>query len=160
MAAYEWSKATAADIRFIADHARESDVAELLAVAGATPEEAMRLGLEESVAAWTGKLHGIPCCMFGVGPYQWADDHGVCWMVGTDLIDLYPKTFLRGSIKAFAEMHKLFPILCNHVDARHEKAINWLQWAGAEIAEPAPYGVAGLPFRYFQIRRVPCAGLK
>jgi hypothetical protein len=158
MAAYEWSPASADDIAFISEHARQSDRDELMAVAGATPEDLMRAGMKDSVAAWTGRLNGVPCCMFGVNRVDWSRTHGVCWMVGTDTIDRFPRVFLEGSLGAFQEMLTLFPVLCNYVDARHTKAIKWLEWAGAEISKPIAYGLAGLPFHFFQIRRSPCAG--
>lgn len=141
------------DIPFLAMHSRTADVDELLASAGATPTEAMEQGLEHSVQTWTGLIDGVPCCMFGVAKVDWSDEIAACWMVGTDAVDRHPMAFLRGSRMAFAEMLKLYPTLCNYVDARHSKAIQWLSWLGAEIREAQAYGVAGLPFHYFEIRR-------
>lgn len=140
------------DIPFLAANAREADAAELMAVCGMTPEEAMTQGLENSIQAWTGLIDGVPCCMFGVARVDWSNEMGACWMTGTDLIDRHPLVFLRGSRVAFGEMLKLFPALCNYVDSRHSKAIQWLRWLGAEIREPQAYGLAGLPFHFFKIR--------
>jgi len=41
----------------------------------------------------------------------------------------------------------------NWVDARNTKAINWLRWLGFTVHDPVPFGVAGLPFHRFDMRR-------
>ena len=153
MAVYSFSPATPDVIPFLAERARQSDIDELQAAAGITPTEAMAGGLRESIKTWTGYLDGIPCCMFGVAQVDVADQIGACWMTGTDLIDLHPRAFLEGSRKAFAEMLTIHPTLINYADARHSKALRWLRWLGAEINEAHPYGVEGLPFHFFQVRR-------
>ena len=153
MAVYSFSPATPDVIPFLAERARQSDIDELQAAAGLTPAEAMSGGLCESTKTWTGYLNGIPCCMFGVAPVDGADEIGACWMTGTDLIERHPRAFLEGSRRAFREMLEVYPTLINYVDARHSKALRWLRWLGAEVNEARPYGVEGLPFHFFQVRR-------
>ena len=153
MAVYSFAPATPDVIPFLAERVRQSDVDELQAAAGMTPAEAMAGGLCESIKAWTGYLNGIPCCMFGVAPVEGSSEIGACWMTGTALVERHPRAFLEGSRLAFREMLKLRPTLINYVDARHKKALHWLRWLGAEIAEAEPYGVEGRPFHFFQVRR-------
>lgn len=150
---YSFAPATPDVIPFLAERVRQSDIDELQAAAGVTPSEAMAGGLCESIQTWIGYLNGIPCCMFGVAPVEGSDELGACWMTGTELVERHPRAFLEGSRLAFREMLQIRPTLINYVDARHSKALRWLRWLGAEIAEARPYGVEGRPFHFFQVRR-------
>jgi len=150
---YSFGLACPGVIPFLASRARVSDVQEIKAVVGMTPLEALTISLKGSAITWTGYLDGVPCCLFGVGPAEGDPSVGVCWMIGTDDVERYPLAFLKASRRAFAMMLSRFPVLVNCVDARHEKAIRWLRWLGAEIHPAEPYGVAGLPFHFFRVRR-------
>ena len=152
MAAFEWVPATAEDIPFLAAHARQADCDELWASARMTPAEAMEYGLNHSEECWVGKIHGEPVCMFGVALCDWSTAYGAAWMVGTDGIDAHPAAFLKGSRAAIARMLHVRPVLCNFVDARHEKAIRWLKLLGATFQAARPYGEANLPFHFFELR--------
>lgn len=153
MAAYSYGPASPEVIPFLAANVRESDRREIQAVVGLSPMQALSASLNDSERAWTGYLNGEPCCMFGVGPAEGDPKIGVVWMIGTDAIDRHPLAFLKGSRVAFREMLTMFPTLINAVDARHAKALRWLRWLGAEIGEAQPYGVEGLPFHFFRVRR-------
>lgn len=141
------------DIDVIAANARQSDIDELYATGRVTPREAMEWGFDHSVRCWTGYLGEEPVCMFGVAPTYWSHVTGAAWMVGTTRIDRHPKAFLKGSRAAMVEMLSLYPLLVNFVDCRHTKAIKWLEKLGATFQDPQPYGVLGLPFLFFEIRR-------
>lgn len=142
---------TAADVAPIAAVARQADREEMQACAGASVAQCLQMGLDQSLRAWVIESNGLPLAacgdtMAGIGV-------GVPWMVTTDHIARNPRGFLRASKAVMVEMLQRHHLLINYVDARNAAAIRWLQWLGVTVAEPAPYGVAGLPFRQFTMKR-------
>ncbi len=152
MAAFDWVEALPEHVDYLAENAREADIAELWATNHVTPKEALLHGLNIS-RCWTGRLYGEPVCMFGFTPVEWGENVAAVWMVGTKKIDEKPLTFLKGSRSAVDFMLSQKPVLVNYVDDRHKKAIRWLRNLGAEIFEPVEYGIDKLPFHFFQIVR-------
>lgn len=144
--------AQAEHIAPLAQHARAADVAELWAAARLTPEGAMRIGLPLSPLAWTGFVGDDTVCMFGVTPVSLLGGVGAPWLIGTEHVERYQMAFLRHSRPMVAAMLQRFPLLINHVDARNTVAVRWLRWLGFAMAEPAPYGPFGVPFRKFEMR--------
>ena len=142
------------DIERLAPIVRECDAAELRASSHLTPREALTEGLRISDRAWSMDIDGKLTCIFGVAPI--APGYiacGVAWMIGSQRIEAHKKAFFAGSKTGVQLMLNLYPILCNYVDARHLKALQWLEHLGAQIRDPVPYGFDNLPFRYFEITR-------
>lgn len=142
---------TAADIEAIAACARQADVDEMQACAGASVAECLRQGLEQSLRVWVIESEGLPLAacgdtMAGIGT-------GVPWMVTTDHILSNRRGFLRASRAVVGDALKRHHQLINYVDARNTDAIRWLAWLGFTIGDPVPYGVRGLPFHQFHMIR-------
>lgn len=139
------------DIEIIAASAREADVNEMQACAGATVAQCLEQGLQHSLRAWVIESNGLPLAaagdtLAGIGV-------GVPWMVTTNHIDSNPRGFLRASKALMQEMLQRHHLLVNYVDERNVAAIRWLEWLGVTMAPAAPYGLYGLPFRQFTLYR-------
>lgn len=142
--------ATAEDIPAIAARMRAADRNEIEASHGHTPEQALTSSLQHSTAAWTGLIDGEPVCMFGVGPISILAGRGAPWMLGTDQIERWPRTFLRRCRPCVEAMLAVYPYLENYVDDRNEKSKQWLRWLGFRVsAEPVTLR-NGAVFRHFE----------
>ncbi|KAF0146559.1 MAG: hypothetical protein FD153_100, partial [Rhodospirillaceae bacterium] len=87
--------AVASHISIFAPHIREADRAEVWASGHFTPEEALRRSLALSTHAWTIFIEGDPLAMWGVAPLNLLAGVGAPWLLSTDAVDRYPRTFLR-----------------------------------------------------------------
>lgn len=148
---YRLTPATPEDAEFIAAHARQSDIDELLAVANVTPLECLLNGLKISPQAYTGWIDGERVCMFGVSSISILTSLGAPWMVGTDAIDRHAFAFIKGSRATTRPLFAQWERLYNLVDARNTRAIRWLRFLGFTIEEAIPYGVENLPFHPFHL---------
>ncbi|HJU38190.1 MAG TPA: hypothetical protein VJ724_01360 [Tahibacter sp.] len=145
--------ATAEHAAAVAAQAREADIAELWAVAHVTPAEAIRQGLALSGDARAALFDGVPACVFGVSTIAEFPGRAVPWMVGTAALERHQSAFLRRCRPVVLDWASRYDLLVNWVDARNLTAIRWLQWLGFVIGDPMPYGVDGLSFRPFEMRR-------
>lgn len=142
-----------ADIDLMLPHIREPDIAEMWAAGRYTPEYALRQGLAQSDATWTGIVNDEIVCMFGVSAGSILGGIGVPWMIGTHAIDRHAASFVRHSRGALLMMQSRYEYLVNFVDDRNEAAKRWLGWLGFTIEEPRPFGPYRLPFRLFWMSR-------
>lgn len=144
-----------ADVEYIAARMKRPDVEEILASHGHAPHEAMQIGFETSDMAGTVcDANGEPVLMYGVGTYV-PPDTGCPWMLSTDAIyqPHFRNYFLRHTGEVISRMHNHYPILIQHVDARHSHSLRWMLWSGFNIdkLEPA-WGIERIPF--FRFSRV------
>lgn len=140
-------------IEFVAEHMREDDINEVYASSGLSPYVALRFSCKMSDPCYTGTADDEPVCIFGVVPKSMLSDTGVPWLLGTDAVSRHARAFLRRNKKVVKQWRERFELLENYVDARNKKSIAWLEWLGFEIHPAKPYGVQGLPFHYFEMRR-------
>jgi hypothetical protein len=140
-------------IPVIAASVREDDRREFAAL-WTTPERAMRSGLANSPAVWTGLVDDIPLAMFGVAPAGFlTPETGRPWMIGTGRLDEHALLFLRRCRPQVARMLEHFPELINYVATFNYGAIAWLKWLGFQFApQPVLLG-KGVPFYRFELRR-------
>jgi len=131
---------------------RAADRAEVAALSGRDPREALAESVERSAMAWAGLADGRLVCLFGVVPASLAGVTGVPWLLGSDDVCAYSRAFLRRNRAYVSAMLGEFPVLRNVVDARNEVSIRWLRWLGFTFGEACPLGVAGLPFIPFERR--------
>ena len=142
---------TTEDVAAVAACARPADVDEIKACCGLDIDEALSHCISHSLRAWIIESDGKP--LAAVGDTLAAFDVGVPWMITTSHIVDCRRGFLRASRAIMAEMFQRHHLLINYVDARNTDAIRWLLWLGVTMEQPAPYGVAGLPFRKFTKNR-------
>lgn len=143
--------ASAADIPVLAARMRQADRDEVMASHGHDPESALRSSLAASTMAWTGWINDEPACMFGVGPISVLAGRGAPWMLGTDLIDHWPRLFLRRSRGCVQRMLAVYPYLENFADERNVKTLAWLRWLGFRLAGAAVTLPSGARFRHFEM---------
>lgn len=131
--------ASPAHVGRIASRMRAIDAAECAAF-GRSPKQALRAGLQGSVASWTALVDGRPEAMFGVAPASMIDGRGRPWLLGTDVVPLAGPALMRLGRRHLAAMHRLFPRLENMVSARNEAAVRWLAHLGFEFGDEAVIG--------------------
>lgn len=145
----------AGDIARIADNMREADRREVIAARGNAGIR-MRVVLANAVLmssrSWTCvAADHEPAALLGVVPLSLLNGIGSPWLLGTDRIDDFAVSFVKQGRKRVQDMLDLFPRLVNYVDARNDRTIKWLVHLGFELSAPEPYGVAGMPFRRFEM---------
>lgn len=145
--------ATAAHIAEMLPHVRQADIDEFLAINGSTPEQVLLTGLKISTFACAGLINGRVVTIFGVAPGSMIGGTGTPWLVGTDDLERYQRTFLRRCRNVVNAMLSVYPYLENYVDERNHVAKAWLHWLGFRLEESAPFGVKGLNFHRFHLER-------
>lgn len=141
------------DIPLIAHNMRQVDRDEVRASHGVSPLAALSNSFRASDEVLTGTVDGVPVCMFGVSPRTLTVGGGIPWMLATPEIETVSIKLLRTSKRWVDAKLSEYGVLTNYVDARNETSIRWLQWLGFSFSPAAPYGVAGLPFHKFTMRR-------
>lgn len=145
--------ATAEHIESMLPHVRQADVDEFLATNGWSPRRVLETGLKTSTFCCAGIINGKVVTIFGVAPASMIGGSGIPWLVGTDALEKYQRTFLRRCGKVVNAMLTVYPYLENYVDARNNAARVWLHWLGFTLEEPKPYGIHSLPFHRFHMER-------
>ncbi|MGA7492372.1 MAG: hypothetical protein WB930_00130 [Syntrophobacteraceae bacterium] len=141
-------------IFWLANNMRAPDREEVAAAVGMGPYRALSDSLQRSAAAWTGMVNDEPVCMFGVTPVDILGGIGSPWLLGAEDLPKYAITFLKANKGYVLKMLGLFPYLQNYVDVRNEMSVKWLKWLGFKFdPEPVPYGIWGLRFYRFHMRR-------
>ncbi len=145
--------AVPADVERLMGRLRQSDIDEVWACGHRTPGDALLFSMYASILCFTVVYKEIPAAMFGVSPDSLVGTTASVWLLGTNDIDRFKRSFLVLSRRFIAFMQRMYPVLYNWVDARNTASIAWLKWCGAKFDEPTPYGMDGLPFCYFTLRR-------
>jgi hypothetical protein len=137
------------DVDFLKDKLREQDVAEIWASNHHTPEEALKISLNDSIVCLTLEDKGQPVAMFGVSPQSAFQNEAIVWMLASPALYNMRTKFLRNCKAVINLFYQYYPYLYNFVDARNKKTIRWLKYLGATVSEPENYGYENLPFHYF-----------
>lgn len=137
------------DVEFLKDKLRRQDIDEVWASNHHTPEEALKISLNDSLVCFTLEDNGVPVAMFGLSPQSIFVNEAVIWMLSSDRLYKMKTKFLRNCKKVINVFFQYYPYLYNFVDTRNKKTIRWLKYLGAKISEPENYGSENLPFHYF-----------
>ena len=119
------------DIIDLAEYMRQADIDELEAVCDLSPLDAVRASVRLSDPNFLFAAHadGRLLCIGGVSV------EGAPWLLATDLMFRYSKRLTRDARRGVRMMLEKYPILSNVVDARHARAIRWLEAIGFEMKE-------------------------
>lgn len=153
MAEFRIEPATVAHAVELAPRLRPADAAEVLASGGYAPLEALLESIKASDGAWAAYFAGELGCLFGVSAGPFLSFRAYPWLLTSDVVARYPKTFLRACREVLAGWADRFGMLEQAIDARYTVALRWAARVGFEVAPPAPFGVAGLPFCRITLRR-------
>lgn len=142
----------------LAENLRPSDLDEITATVDLPPMQTLVDSVLASLRAWVVLADGEPVCIFGAAPTGHIDA-GLVWMLGTPRMDerRVAVSICRQFRPHLAELHRLWPVLFNNIDARNQKSMDWLTWGGFRLIEALPgYGRQGELFFTFS-RYEPCA---
>lgn len=145
--------ATAAHIEEMLPHVRQVDIDEFQATNGWDARRVLDVGLRTSTFCCAGIASGKVITIFGVAPGSMIGGTGIPWLVATDELVTYQRTFLRRCQHVVNAMLTVYPYLENYVDERNHVAKTWLRWLGFELEEAAPFGLHGLNFHRFHMER-------
>lgn len=142
----------AGDIARLAAAIRAEDRAEVEAVFGPDMGEAIGASVLHSSHVWVCEVDGELACIFGVGPISLLTGSGRPWMLGTEVLDRYPVSLVKGVRRYIRRMLELYPRLENWVDSRNTRHVTLLRQLGFRIDPPVPFGPQGIPFHRFELR--------
>jgi hypothetical protein len=147
--------ATAEDAVELSGTMQPADCDEVMAASGHAPIEALLIGLQTSAECWCARVDGEVLAMWGVVGRRTflGGGCGVGWLLTSTRVDQHPLTFWRACKAELAALLSRWSVLINAIDCRHERALRWAARLGFCLAEPEPFGTAGLPFRRFAITR-------
>lgn len=142
------------DPEVLAPLLREADEKEARAAGYASGLHALQAGHRLSKLCLTVEEEdGTPCMMMGV--VKTRDPlHGLIWLMGSDFIARKPTIFLRQSKPILELLHRVAPVLGNHVHAENKVHIRWLKWLGFTFLNTTK-GASGADFHEF-VRVQPC----
>ncbi len=143
--------ATVEDAIALAQDLRAEDEAEIRALTGREPGEALVNGIRYSdlPIAIMDDDHRI-LGMFGAVSVSDTPRLGVVWMLASPKILNHRRRFAKESRQWIEALQTHYDILANVVDERNAVHIRWLQWCGFTFINRHPeYGVEKLPFIEF-----------
>lgn len=133
-----------------------ADRQEILAM-GFEPEWAVRNSVATSLECVAFRGDGRLVCLTGVCEPLALDPKVYPWLLGTSLMLRLPRKVLVYSRKILDRWLSSHPYMCNYVDERHERAIRWLSWLGADLTLEPSFGPYSRPFYKFEFGELPCA---
>lgn len=120
-------------VGYIAERMRAEDVAEVMAMGGFSPREALDHSLAQNGHAWTALFDGEPAAIFGVIPISLLSDGAIAWLLGTNVLITHWRAFARRSREVVAELHARYPVLANAAYVNSTLSLRWLRWLGARF---------------------------
>ena len=136
----------------MAPHVRAVEAREVAASSGEKVEAALLRELARSDSAWSWVIGDDVACMFGiVRSHNMLDIASYPWFLSTPLVEVHARPFARACKALLPELLARHPRLSGMVDSRHVLSVRWLQWLGARLDAPQPWGVEGALFHHFEI---------
>jgi hypothetical protein len=133
-------------IRELCERIRERE-AKVLEQLGTTAEHYVTQEVAKSLQSWTGLINDEVVCMWGVQTAGPLAEDAYVWLVCSEALTEYPRTFLRHSHEALETIKPLFKRIYGLVFSDFEKSSRWLEWLGFSVAPPDNKGV-----RFFEMR--------
>lgn len=143
----------------IVDDLRPADIDEIAASSGHDPLEAIIASVADSELGWVIFHEDRPIAVFGAAPILGMETvSGQVWMVGCPIMDKpsVALAILRQTRCYIDVMQSRFPSLWNWIDARNDKSMRWLMWAGFTIiSADFQHGRERRPFFQFARQEAP-----
>ena len=144
------------DLEYLSRWMRERDRLEVWASCRMEPEDAIKDSVRLSQYVKVVLFDGKPAVIFGVSDVQKniaGNQIGVPWVLTTELVSKYPKTFLKLSQGLLPTLFNGYDILLNYVDVRYISAVRWIKSLGFWIGNPVPFGKEGEFFHPFAMKK-------
>ena len=122
----------------LAENMQQEDRDSVLALAGNSPEQAIRASVTASIESNTWLADGKVMVIRGVSRRTFLSPHICVWMLGARGIRKYPVSFLKGSREWVEEMLDRYGHLINYVDQRNQRSLKWLKWLGFTVHPAVP----------------------
>ena len=143
-------EARVADAVALAPRLREADRRECLAHTGIVPEFILPHSVASPGLTWAFEHEGECIGLFGLDVVDRHPDFGIVWMMTSDEVFKHKRQLLRESPVWLDKLHRIYPLLGNHVDARNTVHIRWLKWLGFSMLRVIPeFGPERRPFIEF-----------
>ncbi len=143
--------ATVTDAHKLATDLRPEDEAEILAMTGQDPLEALLHGVQHSdipLAIEDEEERTIG--LFGVVTVQENPRVGTVWLLASPRLLTHWRKLARESKRWVESIQQHYDVLFNLVDERNTVHIRWLQWCGFTFIQRHPeFGVENRPFIEF-----------
>lgn len=149
---------TEADIQELLLQLSLEDRRELL-IQAVDPEWAIRHSIETSVEVVAVVHRGRVACITGVREEDGLAPSASPWLLGTPVMQRYPRLVMKYSRELLARWSARFPFMRNYVDARHLRALAWLRHLGANFEYLPEYGPYRVPFYLVTFGEDPCVSL-
>ncbi|CAJ0778745.1 hypothetical protein LMG7141_00794 [Ralstonia condita] len=137
--------------RQMAPRMRAAEVQEVADSYGMSPLDALLFEVKRSSVAWSWVIDGEVACMFGIVTPAALSEVSYPWFLTTELVEQHSRQFARACKTLLPELLAHHPRMVGRVDARYMASVRWLQWLGAKLGEPEPWGVGNALFRTFEI---------
>ncbi len=138
---------TRADVELLAHRMRADDRRECEATGYPDALTALQRSMDVSsycraAFARDGELLAI----FGVTPMSMLSGRGVVWALTSDAVETHKADFVAVVEQEVPKILDLYPVLCNAIDARYQRAVKWARRVGFTVFPALPRGVRGEPF--------------
>lgn len=150
MARLDFVEARVTHADYLADHLREIDRREVLAVSHYDLRGSIAESIIQSDRAFVGLLGGEPIGVYGVVKTSLLMRTGRPWLLATPRILECRKSVWAESLRFVQWMLDEYLHLSNYVSAENRDSIRWLKRLGFAIHEPQAYGKHGEMFCYFE----------
>ena len=144
-------RAKVADAVSLAPRLRVADKNECKAFLGLNPEEVLPQLVSQNNYVWAAVDQGGEVIgLFGIDPVKGSDHLGICWAVSSDALNSNRRALLKLAPKWIERLHKVRPLIGNHIDARNTVHIRWLKRLGFVFLRTHPeFGHERRPFHEF-----------
>lgn len=133
-------------IRELCENIRERERA-VLERLGETAEHFVTAEVASSLQCWAGLADGEVVCIWGIQTTGPLAEDAYVWMVCSEALATYSRTFLRHSREALETVRPFFKRVYGCVFDDFDKSTRWLEWLGFEVAAPNHKGL-----RLFELR--------
>ncbi len=131
----------------LAQTMRAGDVAECVAFGYSDALDALVTAVAFSTEAWTVRFDDEIAAMLGV-----TEAHGgaILWCLTGEVVERAKLTFMRSSHRLVNALLTKYRRLANLVDARYQRAIDWIECLGFTVGAVVAHPETGAPCRLFQ----------
>lgn len=129
---------------------READKLEAIRIGTDPKRECFNL-YKKSIWKQTGLIDGKVAAIWGVYGSLTSDVGKVFLITTKEVEKISPLKFIRIYKEQIKQLHNLFPVLENYVDANYHQAVRALKVAGATLSKPLTLGPEESLFRKFSV---------